>query len=152
QIPVLEQLVASHREDALYRFLLAQTYQATGSIEAALQEYREVQRLEPREARAWINTGNLFFSRTQYPQAAEEYRRAIETDPRSAVAYFNLHLALQASLRLEEADRAFQQARQLDNSMVTSLLAARGGEDRREPVEAHYTGEEVLTRLRAQSG
>jgi hypothetical protein len=47
-------------------------------------------------------------------------------------------------LRLEEADAAFQKARELDNSLITSVLASEGGEHRREPLEARYTGGEIL--------
>ncbi|MCI0407570.1 MAG: tetratricopeptide repeat protein, partial [Acidobacteria bacterium] len=148
RIPVLEQMANSHPKEAFYHFLLAQTYAATGSLEASLQEYRQVQSLEPNHAKAWINSGNLFFSRDQYSQAAQEYSKAVESDSSSAPAHYNLSLALQGSLRLEEADAAFQKARELDNPLITSVLASEGGEIRREPLEARYTGAEVLELLR----
>jgi tetratricopeptide (TPR) repeat protein len=144
RIPVLEQMASSHPSEPLYHFLLAQTYAATGSLEASLQEYRQVQTLEPNLAKAWINSGNLFYSHDQFSQAAQEYARAVQGDPTSAIAQYDLSLALQGTLRLEEADAAFQKARELDNSLITSVLASEGGEHRREPLEARYTGGEIL--------
>lgn len=144
RIPVLEQMVSSHPSEPLYHFLLAQTYSATGSLEASLQEYRQVQTLEPNLAKAWINSGNLFYSKDQFSQAAQEYARAVQGDSTSAIAQYDLSLALQGTLRLEEADAAFQKARELDNSLITSVLASEGGEHRREPLEARYTGGEIL--------
>ena len=144
RIPVLEQMASSHPSEPLYHFLLAQTYAATGSLEASLQEYRQVQNLEPNLAKAWINSGNLFYSRDQFSQAAQEYARAVQGDPTSAIAQYDFSLALQGTLRLEEADAAFQKARELDNSLITSVLASEGGEHRREPLEARYTGGEIL--------
>lgn len=152
RIPALEQMAAAHPKEPIYRFLLAQAYGASGSPEAALQEYRRVQEADPRSANAWINSGNLFFAQDQYAQAAEEYRRALQANPRSALAYFNLHLALQAALRLEEADEAFRQARVIDNALVTSILATAGAEDRKSPVEARYSGEEILDRVQREPG
>jgi len=147
RIPVLEQMAAANPGEPLYRFLLAQSYHASGSTEAALQEYRQIQAENPRNASAWTNSGNIFLEQGLYQQAAEEYRRAIDADPKSALAFFNLHLALQAGLRLEEADAAFQEARKLDNNLVTSILSSEGGEGRREPAEARYGSEEILDLL-----
>ncbi len=147
RIPVLEKMASSHPSEPFYEFLLAQSYAATGSLEASLQEYRQVQSLDPKHAKAWINSGNLFYSRDQFPNAAQEYSKAIEADPTSALAQYNLSLALQGSLRLEEADAAFRKARELDNSLITSVLASEGGENRREPLEARYSGSEVLELL-----
>jgi tetratricopeptide (TPR) repeat protein len=147
RIPVLEQMASSHPSEPLFHFLLAQTYAATGSLEASLQEYRQVQSLQPNHAKAWINSGNLFYSRDQFSQAAQEYDKAVQSDPTSALAQYDLSLALQGSLRLEEADAAFQKARDLDNSLITSVLASEGGESRREPLEARYSGSEILEQL-----
>lgn len=152
RIPVLEQMSAGRSSEPFYHFLLAQSYAATGSIEASLQEYRQVQELSAREAKAWINSGNLFFARSQFALAAEEYRRAIQADPKSALAQYNLSLALQGQLRLEEADAAFRAARELDNDLVTTLLASAGSEGEREPVDARYTGQEVLEALQRMGG
>ena len=144
RISVLERMSTSHPAEPLYHFLLAQTYAATGSLEASLQEYRQVQDLNPNLAKAWINSGNLFYSRDQFSQAAQEYSKAVQSDSTSAIAQYNLSLALQGSLRLEEADAAFQKARELDNSLITSVLASEGGDSRREPMEARYSGSEIL--------
>ena len=140
----LEKLTAQEPGVSLYHFLLAQAYHASGSMEASLQEYRQVQNMEPGNARAWINSGNLFFSRDQFAQAAEEYHRATQADPESAIAYYNLSLALQGALRLEEADQAFKRARELDNSLITSTLASGSGDGSRQPVEVGYSAAEVL--------
>src|SRR5262249_7845015 len=135
----------------LYRFLLAQAYHGTGSGEAALQAYRKIQEENPKVAQAWVNTGNIFFERGQYLQAAEEYKRAVDADPRSALAYFNLQLAHQAALRLEESDAAFGKAREIDNALVTSILSAGGEDGARAPVEARFGSEEILERLLRRS-
>ncbi|HEV8336026.1 MAG TPA: tetratricopeptide repeat protein [Candidatus Polarisedimenticolia bacterium] len=152
RVAALEQMAGSHPGEPVYRFLLAQGYHANGSIEAALQEYRQVQDEDRTNAAAWINSGNIFFATGQYAQAAEEYRRAIQADPKSALAYYNLHLALQGALHLEEADAAFRQARSLDNDLITSILSAGGGEDAKDPVDAHYSGKDLLKVVQRRDG
>ena len=152
RIPVLEQMASAHPAEPLYHFLLAQTYSATGSVEAALQEYRQVQSLQPNLAGAWINSGNLFFARDQFSQAAQEYARAVQSEPASALAQYNLSLALQGSLRLEEADAAFKKARELDNALITTVLSSEGREGTREPLEARYSAEEILQLLQKSAG
>lgn len=139
----LEKLAAQEPGVSLYHFLLAQAYHASGSAEAALQEYRQVQHMEPGNARAWINSGNLFYSRDQFAQAVDEYRHATQADSESAIAYYNLSLALQGALRLEEADQAFKRARELDNALITSTLASGSEDGGRQPVEAGYSAAEV---------
>lgn len=150
RVAALEQMASSHPGEPVYRFLLAQGYHANGSVEAALQEYRQVQEEDRGSAAAWINSGNIFFETGQYAQAAEEYRRAIQADAKSALAYYNLHLALQGALHLEEADAAFRQARSLDNNLITSIVA--DGEGTKEPVEAHYSGTDLLKVLQRRDG
>ena len=152
RIPILEQMASARPREALYHFLLGQTYAATGSTEAALQEYRQVQTLKPDHAKAWINSGSLLYSKQRFAQAAEEYRRAAQSDPHSALAEYNLSLALQALLRLEEADAAFRKARELDNSLITSILASSGTDEQRDPMDAHYTTGEVLEVLQKSGG
>jgi tetratricopeptide (TPR) repeat protein len=147
RIPALEQMAAANPGVPLYRFLLAQSYHANGSVEASLQEYRQIQSESPGNAAAWINSGNIFFEQGQFLQAAEEYRRAVQADGKSALAQFNLSVALQAGLRLEEAEAAARQARALDNAWVTSILSSGGPDGRKEPVEARYSGKEVLAQL-----
>jgi tetratricopeptide (TPR) repeat protein len=152
RIPALEQMAASNPGVSVYAFLLAQSYHANGSVEAALQEYRQLQMDDPGNAAAWINTGNIFFEKAQYSQAAEEYRQALKIDPKSTLAYYDLSLALQGALRLEEADAAFQKARSLDNALVTSILSTGGEGGRKEPVEAKYSSEEILAHLGKTGG
>ena len=77
--------------------------------------WRYVIRQNPDAWIAWYNLANLQSNERDYRNAIASYRESIRIRPQYYRARFNLANALAASDQLEEADRAFLDARQLVN-------------------------------------
>lgn len=78
---------------------LALTFAATHRVPEAEQAYRRSLALNPAQANAWNNLGNILknsFRPERQAEALECYRRAIKADPGYATAYNNLGHALDA--------------------------------------------------------
>jgi tetratricopeptide (TPR) repeat protein len=154
--PALGRLMAEHPQDPLAPFLLASIYRTTGRPEEAMRMNRRVLEIDPRHARAMVNLGNLHALRQEFTQAQDLYRKASEADPTLAQAHYNSHLAHLEMFQLEAADAALRRARQIDDGLVTDLVARAGsGRGKRSPQDTRYTpreiGEQALL-LRAHPG
>ncbi len=64
--------------------------------------------------RAYLNLGNVYYIRGQFPQAAEEFRRLLDLYPQSADGHFFLGRALLAQGRTQEARDEIERAIKLD--------------------------------------
>ena len=74
--------------------------------------------MQPDNADASFNLGNVYFNKGQYRPAADNYRDAIRLNPNLAHAHYNLGMAL---LRLNDqkaADKEFQEAKRIDPSLI----------------------------------
>ncbi len=69
---------------------LATIYEANGAFGAALKEYREALRLNPRSAQAHFGIGNVYLKSRNHHEAEKHYLKAIELDPTKGVFYNNL--------------------------------------------------------------
>ncbi len=84
-------------KDVNYYLNYAIYFSRTGQLEQALSTYRYILRLDPHNAVAWTNLGNLC-RRSGDPLAAEGcYRKALSIEPGYYLAHYNL-----GSLYLEE--------------------------------------------------
>ncbi len=128
RIVKLKELVDSHPDSPVYRFLLAGLYKNGRYLEEAYDQYKQVLRLAPETHQARINIGNIFFLMGQYGEAMTQYRKAIELRPDSALAYYNLYLTQNNAFRLNEAKATLDQARGIDPDQVDQLLAASRGD------------------------
>jgi Tfp pilus assembly protein PilF len=156
QEPALRQLAQEHPRDPIYPFLLASVYRGSGRPEEAMAAYRRVLEIDPDDARALVNAGNLHALRQEYALAQARYRRAIEADPTMALALYNSHLAHLEAFHLEDAEEALREARRLDEPLVTDLLArGQEGQAKRTPVDAVLPARDLwirAVRLRVDRG
>lgn len=105
------------RDDAETRRLLADALKSIGRTEDASREYRRALTLDPKNAAAWFNYGNLL--RTQFHDsrgALEAYRKAAEADPNFAEAQFSLGAMLMETGDWEAAVVTLQSALQVAKS------------------------------------
>jgi tetratricopeptide (TPR) repeat protein len=120
-----------------------------GKLDAAIKEYQEAIRLNPKLAAAHNNLGSAQFAAARFEEAAAAFRQASELDAESGQALFNLALAqiklgrqkeateaLDSALhsynsagevhlkagRLKEAEEAFRGMLQIDPEYVPALL------------------------------
>jgi tetratricopeptide (TPR) repeat protein len=140
----LGRLMAEHPQDPIVPFLLASIDRTTGRPEEAMRMDRRVLEIDPRHARAMVNLGNLHALRQEFALAQELYRKAAEADPNLALAHYNSHLAHLELFQLEAADAALRRARQIDDALVTDLVARVGsGRGKRSPRDTTYTPREI---------
>jgi tetratricopeptide (TPR) repeat protein len=131
----LRQLVETHPDDPVYRFLLAGVYKNGRYFEEAFDEYRAVIEREPSFVPAHINIGNIYYVTGQYAAAITSYHNAIAFDADSFLAHFNLHLAQSEDFHFSEAEQSLQRAREIDADRVAQLLGRSNDYDDRAAVQ-----------------
>jgi tetratricopeptide (TPR) repeat protein len=130
RIVALRELVDTHPDDPMYRFLLAGLYKNGRFFEDAFLEYRRVLEEAPSTYQARINLGNIYFTIGQYGEAISNYRRALDIRPNSALAYYDMYLAQSDSFKLKEATESLASARRLDPAQTTAWLTSDSREGR----------------------
>ena len=91
-------LTASEHND------LGVAYESSGQLDLAARDYRKALRLDPREARARVNLGNIEAANQRWGSAESSYRRALRDSSTDCDAMNNLAVALlRQGRRLDEA-------------------------------------------------
>lgn len=113
-----------HPEDREALFTMALALKRDGNYTDAKAYYQQVLRLNPSDAQAISNLGNLYVALDDPAQASTLYRQAVELDPRNGVYYFNLSKALsqESMLVLQDADQYFQKAKELSPQIIGAHL------------------------------
>ncbi len=133
----LRQIVDSHPDEPVYRFLLAGLYKNGRYFEEAFEQYKKVLALAPTTWQAYVNLGNIYSQMGQYGEAIAHYRQAVEKEPGSVLPWFDMYVAQSESFRLREAEESLGQARRIDPAAVGRLLSHEGREgERLEVVDA----------------
>jgi tetratricopeptide (TPR) repeat protein len=147
QEAVLQQMMIDYPQEAVFPFLLAGLQKDGGHYDQAMSLYRRVLEINPIDARAMVNLGNLHALRQEFALAQALYRKALESDASLALAHYNSHLAHLEAFHLESAEKELHQARELNDALVSELLA-RGeeGRIRRVPVDIRLPGQEIWKR------
>lgn len=147
QEAALKAAVEQHPSDPVYPFLLASAYRIGGRFDEAMTMYRRILDADPRNARALVNLGNLHSLRQEFAQAQTYYKKAADADPTLALAHYDSHLAHLETFSMEDADAELRRARQVDDALVTRILAATGeGSARRTPLDAGYPPRDIWRR------
>jgi Flp pilus assembly protein TadD len=90
-------LTASEHND------LGVAYESSGQTELAAKEYRRALSLDPHQARARVNLGNVEAANGRWRRAEGHYRRALRDSSTDYDAMNNLAVALLKQGRLDEA-------------------------------------------------
>jgi tetratricopeptide (TPR) repeat protein len=140
----LRRLAESHRQEAVFPFLLASMHRMAGRFDEAMEMYRRVLEIDPRHARAMVNLANLHALRQEFSLAQNLYKKAGELDPKLAIAHYDSHLAHLEAFHLESADQELRAARSIDDALV-SRLVGQGDQQRvkRMPVDVGYSRTEI---------
>jgi len=88
-------------------------YAFKGDYNRAIEYYREAIRINPDDAAAHYNLGNLLKDLKRYAEAEKEYREAIRINPDLAEAHANLGILLLKAKRPEDAKKEFEIAKEL---------------------------------------
>jgi tetratricopeptide (TPR) repeat protein len=87
-------------------------------LDAAAFHFKEVTRLDPLRAGAFINLGAVYNRMGQLDEAIKALRRGIQLDGRRAEAYYNLGLAYRRQGQGELAIQAYREATNLNPRMA----------------------------------
>ena len=93
----------------------------SGRLDEARARFERAIELEPTNAKARLNLGNVLHGRGEYQAALILYRDAAALDPEFADAHFNLALTCEQLERVEEARRHWQ--RYLDPAGELAAIA-----------------------------
>lgn len=103
------------------RYGLATVCYLQKDIDAAMDQFAEVQRLDPLHAGSAINLGALFNLKGDYEKAVVHLRRGIQLDRTRSEGYYNLGIAYRKLGKLELAIHAYREAHHLNPRMVEPI-------------------------------
>jgi tetratricopeptide (TPR) repeat protein len=116
-IAELETAVKLKPDSAIYANL-GMAVSSKGQVERAIECYQKSIRMDPANAEAHYNLGNIYLAMERTSEAADEYRSAIKAKPGYSKAYGNLGIALLTLGKRDEGIKNFRQAVELDQNNV----------------------------------
>ncbi len=121
---ICERLVTSFHYVAATHWALGMVLYRTGDLDAAINRFQEVTRLEPRKTQAWIMLGRIYLHQNELGQSEQCARKALEFDPRNEDAWLLLGENLSLARRLEESAEALEQVTLInpDNARAIVLM------------------------------
>ncbi|HEV8058934.1 MAG TPA: tetratricopeptide repeat protein [Gemmataceae bacterium] len=93
-----------------------------GELPNAVYHFREVTRLDPQRAAAFINLGAVYNRLDQVDEAIQVLRRGIQLDTHRAEGYYNLGLAYKRKKQIDLAIQAYHEAVRLNPDMQDAHL------------------------------
>lgn len=103
------------------RYGLATICYLQKDVDSAMEQFAEVQRLDPLHAGSAINLGALFNLKGDYEKAVVHLRRGIQLDRTRSEGYYNLGIAYRKLGKLELAIQAYREAHHLNPRMVEPI-------------------------------
>jgi tetratricopeptide (TPR) repeat protein len=91
-------------------------------LNSATNHFKEVTRLDPLRATAFINLGALYNRLGQQEEAIATLRKALQLDPRRAEGYYNLGVAYRHKGMIDLAIQAYREATRLNPRMADAFL------------------------------
>jgi tetratricopeptide (TPR) repeat protein len=91
-------------------------------FDAARIHFKEVTRLDPLRATAFINLGALYNRLGQQDEAIATLRKGLQLDPRRAEGYYNLGIAYRQKGMADLAIQAYREATRLNPRMADAFL------------------------------
>jgi len=108
--------------DADDAFAQAQSAEGAGDLNAAETLYRRVMKLDPNDAAAGLNLGNLLRNQSRTVEAEAAYRWAVKADPNFPPSWHNLADLLDESERLTEAIDCERRALDADPQYIDAMF------------------------------
>jgi Tfp pilus assembly protein PilF len=101
---------------------LATVYFQLQELTSAAHHFREVTRLDPLRAGAFVNLGAVLNLLGQYDDAVAALRRGIQLDPQRVEGYYNLGLVYRRKNQVDMAIQAYREALRLNPRMADAHL------------------------------
>ena len=116
------QAVSIAPESADAHFGLATCYFLLGELDAALEHFDKVTRLDPHRGTPFVNMGAIYNRIGQQDKAIECLRRGLAVDHRCAEGYYNLGIAYRQKGMVELAMEAYREAARLNPNLADASL------------------------------
>jgi tetratricopeptide (TPR) repeat protein len=114
--------VADSNDEPDTLFEQAQAAEEGKDLETALRLYRKIMKLDPTDAAAPFNLGNILQSTGKKIEAEAGYRAAIKADPRFTEAWYNLAGLLEEQGRFDSAVDSLKRALSIDPSYADAIF------------------------------
>ncbi len=101
---------------------LATVYFQLRELTSAAHHFREVTRLDPLRAGAYVNLGAVLNLMQEYDESVAALRRGIQLDPQRVEGYYNLGLVYRRKGQLDLAIQAYREAIRLNPRMSDANL------------------------------
>jgi tetratricopeptide (TPR) repeat protein len=101
---------------------LATVYFQTKELTSAAHHFREVTRLDPMRASAFISLGAVLKVLEQYDEAVVALRRGLQLDPQRTEGYYNLGVVYRLQGKFDLALQAYREALKLNPRMADAYL------------------------------
>lgn len=101
---------------------LATVYFQLRELTSAAHHFREVTRLDPLRAGAYINLGAVLNLLQEYDEAITALRRGIQIDPQRVEGYYNLGLVYRRKGQFDMSIQAYREALRLNPRMADAHL------------------------------
>ncbi|MBI1832312.1 MAG: tetratricopeptide repeat protein [Planctomycetes bacterium] len=112
-----QQLLVHSADNPDVHYGLATAFFLLGDSESAAYHFKQVIRLDPLRAAAYINLGAVQNRLEQYDEALATLRKAIHLDPNRAEGYYNMGLVYKQLGQLDMAINAYREAIRLNPRM-----------------------------------
>jgi tetratricopeptide (TPR) repeat protein len=139
-IAELEKAVKLKADSAIYGNL-GLALSSKGEIERAIECYKKAIWIDPANAEAHYNFGNIYLAQDRPAEAAGEYEKAIKAKPNYSKAYANLGIALSWMGKHDEGMENFRRAAKIDPNNIEAhfnLAAALADKGLTEEAIAEY--------------
>jgi tetratricopeptide (TPR) repeat protein len=120
---ILTTLVHDHPDSANAHFSLGEHYATQGADGAALSEYEQALRLDPKMDKARLASGATLIVVKKYPEALAILQEYVAHAPKDDLGFYELGLAYEQQEHLNEAVRALQHAQVLNRKRPETLYA-----------------------------
>ncbi len=112
------QALAIENDSADLHYGLATSCFVLGDLMGAVRHFKEVTRLDPLRAGAFVNLGAVHNRLGQYEDAIASLRRGIQLDPKRGEGYYNLGIVYRQKGQLDLAIQAYREATRVSPRMA----------------------------------
>jgi tetratricopeptide (TPR) repeat protein len=119
-----EKALAQNQNAPQPHYILALTARSENQFDLALAEFGKVLKVDPDDAGANVNAGQIFVQQKKYPEAITAFRRALASEPYNETALYNLGLLLTRTGKKEEGQQLIQKFQQFRQSGAGTAIGA----------------------------
>lgn len=123
-IKIAEKQVVEHPDSASLKILLGEVFEKRGALNEALALYNEARKIEPRNVKASIRVGDLFFKDRRYKEAGDNYATAGVIDEEYPELFLKAARAYRKAGNFDQAQEKYTKEIKLRPAVLDTFLEA----------------------------